>query len=351
MSFKDVYYKINNPGSYGGVESLSRVSPGIKKKTIQKWLEGQDTYTIHKPVKRKFRRRKVVTGGRNHQFQADLVDLQKLKRWNNKTTFLLTCIDVFSKYAHVIPLKDKTGRTIVQAFKKIFSQLDRPPFHLQTDAGKEFLNKQFQKYLKENKVHHFTTSNQETKSSIVEIFNRTLKRRMFRYFTKHNTQRYIDILQDLVRSYNNTFHRSIKMTPSQVNRENQEEVWQRLYGQPQKDKTIPWPVGTRVRISKVKGLFEKGYLPNWSDELFTISKVLFRTDPITYKLQDDAGDVLQGTFYREELQKVAEKEVYRISKILKTRTIKGKKEYLIRWYGYDPSFDSWIPREAVQRYE
>ena len=220
MSFKDVYYKINNPGSYGGVESLSRVSPGIKKKAIQKWLEGQDTYTIHKPVKRKFRRRKVVTGGRNHQFQADLVDLQKLKRWNNKTTFLLTCIDVFSKYAHVIPLKDKTGRTIVQAFKKIFSQLDRPPFHLQTDAGKEFLNKQFQKYLKENKVHHFTTSNQETKSSIVEIFNRTLKRRMFRYFTKHNTQRYIDILQDLVRSYNNTFHRSIKMTASQGNREN-----------------------------------------------------------------------------------------------------------------------------------
>ena len=136
-----------------------------------------------------------------------------------------------------------------------------------------------------------------------------------------------------------------------MNQENQEEVWQRLYGQPQKDKATPWPVGTRVRISKVKGLFEKGYLPNWSDELFTISKVLFRTDPITYKIKDDADEVVRGTFYREELQKVAEKEVYRISKILKTRTIKGKKEYLIRWYGYTPSFDSWVPKEAVQRYE
>ena len=351
MRFKEIYYKVNEPGSYGGVESLSRVHPGIKKTTIQKWLESQDTYTIHKPVKRKFRRRKVITGGMNHQFQADLVDLQKLKRWNNKTTFLLTCIDVFTKYAYVIPLKDKTGKSIVQAFKKIFSQLDNPPFHLQTDAGKEFLNKQFQKFLKEKKVHHFTTSNQETKSSIVEIFNRTLKRRMFRYFTKHNTQRYIHVLPDLVKSYNNTFHRSIKMAPTQVNRENQEEVWQRLYGQPQKDTTVPWAVGTRVRISKVKGIFEKGYLPNWSDELFTISKVLYKTDPITYKIKDDAGEVLQGTFYKEELQKVAEKEVYRISKILKTRNIRGKKEYLIRWYGYAPSFDSWVPEEAVQRYE
>ena len=126
MRFKELYYKVNEPGSYGGVESLSRVNPGIKKTTIQKWLEGQDTYTIHKPVKRKFRRRKVITGGMNHQFQADLVDLQKLKRWNNKTTFLLTCIDVFTKYAYVIPLKDKTGKSIVSGIQEDFFTTRQP---------------------------------------------------------------------------------------------------------------------------------------------------------------------------------------------------------------------------------
>ena len=351
MMYKTLYYDVKEPGSYGGVEALTRHSPRVKRKTVKKWLESQDTYTIHKPIKRKFRRRKVITGGINHQFQADLVDLQNIKRVNDNTAYLLTCIDVFSKYAYVIPLKTKTGKALVAAFKRIFNQIEEPPYHLQTDSGTEFLNKLLQNYLKEINVKHFVTWNQDTKSSIVEIFNRTLKRRMFRYFTKHNTKRYIDILPALTKSYNNTYHRSIKLAPSQVNRENQEEVWQRLYGGVKPSEPKPFPLGARVRISKAKGIFEKGYLPNWTEELFTISEVLNRTSPVTYKVKDDAGEVLRGTFYREELQIVGEKEVYRIANILKTRTVRGKKEYLIEWAGYPRSFDSWIPAKSIQNYE
>ena len=350
--YKSTYYDISKPGSYGGVASLVRLNRGVKKKVIQKWLEGEDTYTMHKPIKRKFRRRKVVVGGMNQQFQADLIDLQNIKKWNNKTNYLLTCIDVFSKYAYVLPLKDKTGASITNAFKQIFKQLNKLPFYLQTDSGKEFLNNAFQKYLKDHKVKHFVTWNQDTKSSIVEIFNRTLKRRMFRYFTKHSTKRYINVLPSLVHSYNNTYHRSIKYAPSQINSENQEEVWQRLYGnnhhEPDSD---PFTAGTRVRISKAKGLFEKGYLPNWTEELFTIEKVLYRTDPITYTVKDDADVTLRGTFYKEELQKVGEKAVYRIANILKKRRVKGNQQYLIQWLGYPRSFDSWVPAKDVERYE
>lgn len=349
--FKDVYYDESRPGSYGGVEALARVSKRTKKKKITDWLESQDTYTIHKPIKRKFRRRKVITGGINHQFQADLVDLQSIKRENKKTTFLLTCIDVFSKYAYVIPIKDKTGKSIVSAFKQIFRQLDEPPYLLQTDSGPEFLNKVFQKYLKESKVKHFVTWNNDTKSSIIEIFNRTLKRRMFRYFTRNNTKRYIDVLPSLVKSYNNTYHRSIKLTPSQVSSDNEEEVWQRLYATTSETKRKTYPLGSRVRISKVKGLFEKGYLPNWTDELFTISNVLHRTNPVTYEVKDDGGEVLKGTFYHEELQKVSDKEVYRIANIIKTRTVRGDKQYLVQWYGYPRSFDSWISSKNVEYYK
>ena len=348
--FKQVYYNVSKPGSYGGLDALSRVSTDGRK-AIKKWLESQDTYTIHKPIKRKFQRRKVITGGRNHQFQTDLVDLQNIKKYNNQTAYLLTCIDVFSKYAYVVPLKDKTGTSIVKAFKHIFKQLEERPYHLQSDSGTEYLNKKFQKFLKDSKVKHFVTRNQETKSSIVEIFNRTLKRRMFRYFTKNNTKRYIDILPSLVKSYNNTYHRSIKLAPSQVQKDNEEIVWQRLYGQTGKKDIKPsFSVGTRVRISKAKGLFEKGYLPNWTEELFTISEVLHRTSPVTYKVKDDAGEVLRGTFYRSELQRVGEKEVYRIANILKTRTVKGKKQYLIQWSGYPRSFDSWVSADDVQHY-
>ena len=350
--YKSTYYDISKPGSYGGVDSLVRSNRGVKKKSIQKWLEGEDTYTMHKPIKRKFRRRKVIVGGINQQFQADLIDLQNIKKWNNKINYLLTCIDVFSKYVYVIPLKDKTGVSITNAFKQIFKQLNKLPFHLQTDSGKEFLNNTFQKYLKDKKVKHFVTWNQDTKSSIVEIFNRTLKRRMFRYFTKHSTKRYIEVLPSLVHSYNNTYHRSIKYAPSQVDSENQEEVWQRLYGnnhhEPDPD---PFTEGTRVRISKAKGLFEKGYLPNWTEELFTIEKVLYRTDPITYTVKDDADVTLRGTFYKEELQKVGEKAVYRIANILKKRRVKGNQQYLIQWLGYPRSFDSWVPAKDVERYE
>ena len=354
--YKNNYYDVAEPGSYGGLDSLARQNRGVKKKVIQKWLEGEDTYTMHKPIKRKFRRRKVIVGGINHQFQADLIDLQNIKKWNKKTNYLLTCIDVFSKYAYVLPLKDKTGPSIIKAFKQIFKQLKKLPFQLQTDAGKEFLNKSFQKYLKDHRVKHFITWNQDTKSSIVEIFNRTLKRRMFRYFTKHSTKRYIDILPTLVNSYNNTYHRSIKCAPSQVTSENQEEVWQRLYAidhhhhHHQAD-VDPFPVGTRVRISKAKGLFEKGYLPNWTEELFTIESILYKTDPITYTVKDDAGVTLRGTFYKEELQKVSEKAVYRIANILKKRRVKGEQQYLIRWLGYPSSFDSWVPAKDVGHYE
>ena len=116
-----------------------------------------------------------------------------------------------------------------------------------------------------------------------------------------------------------------------------------------RNKTPKYKVGDKVRISVKKDIFEKGFTINWSDKIYTIIEVL-KTLPPTYKIKDDREEI-KGTFYKEELQKVAEKEVYRISKILKTRTVRGQKEYLIRWYGYPPSFDSWVPKENVQYYE
>ena len=138
---------------------------------------------------------------------------------------------------------------------------------------------------------------------------------MWRHFTKHQTWRYIDVLQDLVQSYNNTPHRSIGMAPSQVNWKNQEEVWQRLYGHD--GKGVPkFRVSIRVRISKYKGKFEKGYTANWSEEMFTIHEV-HPSDPPVYRLIDDLVDVVDGTFYELELQKVSvpADKVYRVESV------------------------------------
>ena len=174
------YYDPKRVGSYGGVAALRRVVP---EQDVERWLSEQDTYTLHKPVRRRFKRRCVVVGGPSQQWQADLVDMSRLKKVNDGTTFILTVIDVFSKLAWCVPLKNKSAASLVAAFTQLLS--NGAPNTLQTDKGTEFLNRSLQKLLKEHGVHHFATHNEETKASIVERFNRTLKTRMWRYFTKN----------------------------------------------------------------------------------------------------------------------------------------------------------------------
>ena len=175
--------------------------------------------------------------------------VSSLARFNNGYEFLLTCIDVFSKFAWVVPLKGKTGETLVNVFQSILD-LGRSPKKLQTDKGTEFLNRNFQKFRKENNIHFFTT-NSELKASVVERFNRTLKTRMWKYFTAKNNRVYIDNLQDIVHGYNNSYHRSIGRAPASVS----------LPG-----RKFKFNLGDQVRISKSRRTFKKGYLPSWTQE-------------------------------------------------------------------------------------
>ena len=198
---REVYFDPKRVGSYGGVDALRRVTR-TPRKIVAEWLSEQDAYTLHKPARRHIKRRRVTVGGRHQQWQADLVDLTKLKDDNEGITFLLTVIDVFSKVAWCVPMKNKSAASLVAALQTTF--VDNWPKTLQTDQGVEFLNKSVQALLQDYDIHHFSTHNAETKACIVERINRTLKTRMWRYFTKHQTRRYIDVLQDLVRSYNNT---------------------------------------------------------------------------------------------------------------------------------------------------
>ena len=341
------YYSPQYPGSLGGIKALKqRVKLSPTK--IKDWIRGQDAYTLHHPVRYKFPRRKIIVSGKDALWMTDLIDVQRIKRENDSFKFLLTIIDVFSKFAFVVPIRDKTGDSIIQAFDTVLSQ-GRKPKKLCSDKGTEFKNQAFQKYLKQKNIEFYTTENEDIKASIVERFNRTLKEKMWRYFTKKNSQRYVEVLPLLVRAYNQSYHRSIKRSPASVDHTNQEEVWQALYGQQQTyPKQPPLKVGDTVRISKSRRQFKKGYLPSWTEELFTVSRVL-QTKPITFKIKDDHGEELKGSFYAQELQKVAEKQVFRIESILKHKA--GKPNlYLVKWYGYNDSFNSWIPQSALTKY-
>ena len=141
------------------------------------------------------------------------------------------------------------------------------------------------------------------------------------------------------------------MAPNQVNSENQETVWDNLYKHGPKQRKTILNLGDRVRISKLRRQFDKGYLPSWTTEMFTISRIRHDTEPLVYILKDDSGEELEGTFYIEELQKVSDKTIYRISEIIKTRGRGSYEEYLVRWLGYPPSFDSWISKSAFVSYD
>ncbi|KAL9966587.1 hypothetical protein ACROYT_G024689 [Oculina patagonica] len=180
------------------------------------------------------------------------------------------------------------------------------------------------------------------KAVVIERFNRTLKNKMYKQFTIQGNTQYLEMLPILVKEYNNTKHSSIKMTPTEASKEkNQGIVYLNLYGDMEPLSAKPkFKVGDKVRISKYKRIvFDKGYTPNWSEEMFVITKIQ-HTNPITYKIKDLNDEEIKGSFYEPELLK-AKQDVFRIDKVIR-RDYK-KKQALVKWKGYSDDFNSWIP--------
>ena len=333
------YYDVENPGSFGGVERLSKAS-GIPLKTTKKWLLSQDTYTLHKPVRFKFTRRKVLAFGIGDLMQCDLVDMSKYSKYNRGIKYLLTCIDVFSKYAYVIPLKNKNADSMLDAFKKLFRKT-KYVANLHTDDGSEFKNKKVQRYFKQRKINHYSTFS-EFKASVVERFNRTLKNKLFRIFTHTNSYKYLNVLKSVLKSYNASKHRTTGYAPEEVTPDLEPIIFEKVYGYKMAT-NYKFDIGDQVRISKTKRTFRKGYLPNWTDEVFCIYK-RFGTIPATYVLRDLKGTNIKGRFYEQELQKILKtnREFWRVEKILKSRGTGASKEHFVKWKGFDSRFNSWI---------
>ena len=277
-----------------------------------------------------------MVSGIDKIWAADLADMTAFKDYNDGYTFLLLVIDTFSKYGWIIPLKNKKGGTVADALKDIFEK--RKPEKLWTDKGTEFKNKNVKKL-----IEIYSTENEE-KSSIAERWIRTMKEKMFKYFTDNNTYKYIDVLPDLVEDYNNTVHSSTKLTPIDASKKKNElTVWRNLYPDRYKTSRLnpKFSVGDEVRITKKKKDFEKGYTTRWTEEIFTIKEIR-ETNPITYKLEDLQGEEIKGTFYEPELQKTKQ-QIYRIEKVIE----KEKGRSFVKWKGYSDKFNSWVDNKDL----
>ena len=269
--------------------------------------------------------------------------MSSFSRSNKGCKYLLTVIDVFSKNGWIVPLKTKTGKEVAQAFRKLF--LDGHPTRLWTDKGTEFYNQQLKAVLTANNVMLYSTENEEN-SSVVERWNRTIKNIMRKYFTANNTQKYIYVLPSMVEKDNNTYHRSIKLTHSDVrNPASHQHVHNALYDtvNARKATSSKFHVGDKVRITRKKDTFEEGFTPKWTEEVFTISSVE-ATKPPTYTLKDTLGLPVQGTFYEQELQ-LSVQEIFRIERVLR----KKKNQVYVNWKGYSDAFDSWVPLTDLEQ--
>ena len=250
---------------------------------------------LHKPIIRKFNKRKVYSQFKDNIWGVDLADMQSLSRKSKGVKYLLCAIDLYSKYAFVIPLKDKKGISIVNAFNKIIKQSNSKPNKIWVDQGGEFYNNVFEKWLSDNDIIMYSTYN-EGKSVAAERFIRTLKNKLYKHMTATGKKVYYDVLDDVVNKCNNTKHSTIKMKPIDVGDNNK-----RVYIDEHNEKDSRFKVGDRVRISKFKNIFAKGYAPNWSSEIFIVDKVNV-TIPYTYNLKDLNDEEIIGSFYDQELQ-------------------------------------------------
>ena len=299
----DIYYQVSNPGSFGGVKRLRDVSK-CSTAVVKDFLQAQPAYTRHKQKFSKFRRRKIVVPGMNYLWQADLIFMIKYKRFNKNFAYILSVVDTFSRKGFAIPLKNKTSSEIIRGFQEIFKIHRRTPRYLESDQGKEFFNRPFQKFLLEHSItlyHNFS----DYKACMIERFNRTLLTRLAKYFTYSGSFEYLSVLPKLVESYNSSTHRSIGVSPNRVNKRNQLDVWLYAY----KDLYTKQCPKTKlrlhdfVRLTIKKRAFEKGYSCTYTEEVFVITEVI-DSIPVTFRIRDMTGEIIQGLFYEQELVKV-----------------------------------------------
>lgn len=302
----------------------------------------QLTKELHKPVKKKFAKLKVRVPHKDHTWSMDLVDMTLWADHNDGYKFILNIIDIWTRYAWSVPLKKKAAKDVLDAFKKVIVDSGRLPEKIWVDEGTEFYNQQMTRYLAANDIVRYSTHGQH-KACMVERLNRTLKTKMWREFTEFQTNNWVSRQSKLLEWYNHKEHSGIgNRTPYSMSEYPDDEV--RLdvcIDKAQRDPKLK--LRDVVRVSRAKGIFEKGYTANWSQEQFTIVRRRMGScdEPPVYYLRDHRMNEIKGAFYEEELQLVKYPQVYLVEKVLVHD--KKKKQMFIKWLGFNDTHNSWIP--------
>ncbi|KAL3110802.1 hypothetical protein niasHT_014739 [Heterodera trifolii] len=326
---------VNSPVSYTSTlpllnEARKRNST-IKRRDVEEYLAGQPSYTLHRQAIRRFTRLPTLASGLHTEWQADLSVLDRLAPQNRGFRYLLVCVDTLSRQLFVEPVKNKKSEEMIRAFERLFARSKYIPWKL---------------------------TSPQFHAGMAERANRTIKERLFRYFTARHTQRWVDAIQDIVNGINHSYHSSIQMRPVDVTFENASALRKELSDKAHllRPKRPPrFKAGDRVRIEKHKHVFQKGYVGRFTGEIFTIDTVDEGRSPITYRIRDMEGELIKGRFCANDLCRVrnntnsagdAEK-LYDIEKVLGQKKKDGVEYVFVKWKGYPKQHNSWIPTSSI----
>ena len=358
---KRLYLSPKNPASYQGINKLYQAVKedgrySIFEDEVQEWLQQNIPYSLNRHVRKVKRWPKVLVSGIDDQFEADLADLSapEYVAANRGVKYLLFMIDVFSRYLWVEPLKNKLAQTVINAFKKIFRQTPRRPRRLRSDAGTEFTAAATKNYMQQIDIAQVFTHN-DRQANYVERVIKTIKNKLKRHMRKKKTDRYIDVLPDIVKSYNNTWHHGIQQKPKNVNKKNERRLWWEMYWfnepyDPQKTPQMRRPVkhkfkvGDFVRITLRRPAFAREYGQRWTNEYFTIFKLFTRQRIPMYRIKDLKGEEILGTFYQNELQKIIPEpgKMFLIKDIIDEKNENGRRMVKVSYQGWPKKFNTWM---------
>lgn len=358
---KRLYYTPRFSCSFSSVKKLydyaKRENPSIRYSDVRHFLKGELVYTIHKPATYNFKRNKVVCVNIHEYSFSDLIDYSHYKNENDGYSYILCVIDGFSRLANAHAMKRKDGRSIRDGLDLLFPR--ETPVNILTDNGKEYKNSTVAEWCRENSVNLIAYADEKIKSSLAERLIRTLKTKIHKFFSSTGKHRWIDVLSDIVDSYNNSYHRVIKMRPIDVTPFHRKKLLKVLYNVENVLDLLPNANKSRisrsdaVRLVRQRATFHKGYQPTHTEESFTIVDKYSKSNQPMFTVKDKNNELIKGKFYEKEMQSVLESAntYFRIEKILSSRRRHGKLEYKVRWLGYGPLFDSYVSADEVANFK
>lgn len=339
----DAYTNLNNHTSFSSpqiiYDHLKRRYKNLKFSKVNNILKGVDSYTLYKNVKNKHLRGKVIAVGKFTHLQMDLADMSRYSSTNNNYKYILFVIDVFTRVLDCQIIKKKDTISVLRAFK-LFAHKYRKYFSdtrtLSSDLGGEFKSKHFASYLKKLNIYQQFLINTKTKGAFVERSIFEVKKKLQRYLFQNNTFKYIQILPQIVKNYNNSYNRILKMTPLEALKSKESKLWCQLYlpkvKKVIKNRPFKFKVNDTVRISSDKGIFKKVGDQNYTEEIFKIKKRYRISNICYYQISDLNNKDIIGSFVNSELTRIPyDKDAF--FPIDKVHQRKGSR-YLVSFRGY-----------------